>query len=85
MEPFSIPVGRVGFEAAKSQDRKESILGEPTLVFLAPEGGEDDFNFFSRERLGQGDEKIGCSEISIVFDNFVFQDQVVSEGVPSQL
>ena len=33
----------------------------------------------------QGDEAVGRAEVAIVFGNFVFQDQVITEGVPREI
>src|SRR6267378_3256291 len=82
---FSIFFGSVGFDAAQSQNRRKNILGEPALVSLAVKAPYDSLNFFAGDRLSQVNKKIGCPEVSIILDDFVFENQVVSEGVPSQL
>ena len=75
----------VRFEPAQPQNRKESILGKPVFMFLACETLDDILNFFATDRITQMNEKIGRPDISIVLDDFVFQDEVIPECVPSQL
>src|SRR5438094_6955646 len=75
----------VRFEPAQPQNRKESILGKPVFMFLACETLNDILNFFATDRITQMNEKIGRPDISIVLDDFVFQDEVSPECVPSQL
>src|SRR5258706_9714548 len=82
---FGIFVGSVGFDAAQSQNRGKNIFGEPVLAFLAFEALHDGSDFLAGDRLAQGYKQVGCPKISIVFDDFVFQDQVVPERVPGQL
>ena len=75
----------VRFEPAQPQNRKESILGKPVFMFLACETLNDILNFFATDRITQMNEKIGRPGISIVLDDFVFQDEMIPECVPSQL
>ena|SRR5438093_11404223 len=75
----------VRFESAQPQNRKEGILGKPVLMFLACEALDDILDFFMTDRIVQMNEKIGRADVSIVLDDFVFQDKVIPECVPSQL
>src|SRR5437867_4777452 len=75
----------VRFQSPQAQSRNEGILGKPVLMFLACETLNDILNFFTTDRIVQMNEKIGRPNIPIVLDDFVFQDKVIPECVPSQL
>src|SRR2546425_7963515 len=82
---FGIFFGSVGFDAAQSQNRRKRILHEPALVLLALKAIQDSPNFSFDDGFAQVDEEIWRAHISVVLDDFIFQYQVVSERVPSQL
>lgn len=85
VESFGILFGSIGFDAAQSENRRKCVLGEPTFLPLALEALQDGLDFFLGDGLWQVDKKIGCPQISIILDDFVFENQVVSVRVPSQL
>jgi len=78
-------IGSIGFDAALSQNRRKSIFGDPVLVSLSDKAPYDSLTFLASDRLIQVKKYIGCPKISITFDDFVYQDQMVSKCVPSQV
>src|SRR6266851_4513062 len=71
----------VGPDPLKAQ---ESIGGEPLLGALRWKRIKNVFCLSIAGKAVQCDETIWCSQISIVLGNLIFQDQVVSKGVPGQ-
>lgn len=85
VERLSVFFRSVGFETAKSEHREERVLGEPVSVSLAPEALQDILTLRSANSFTQMHIKIGAADISIVLDDFIFQNQVIPECVPRQV
>src|SRR5260370_10084636 len=84
MEALRITANSVGFDAANPVERQESIGGEPLLRALRWKRIKNVSCLSIAGRAVQCDETIWCCQISIVLGNLIFQDQVVSKGVPGQ-
>ena len=42
-------------------------------------------DFFAIDRFIQVDKEVRYAKIAVIFRNFIFQDEVVSKGIPGQL
>ena len=65
---------RATLDAAQFQNRRKNIFGEPALVSLALEALQDSLNFLAGDGLIQMNKKIGHPEVSIIFNDFIFEN-----------
>lgn len=63
----------------------ERIRGEPLLVALRFEASRQVFDFAITCLLVEIHKNVGITEVTIVFENFVFENQVIAPSVPGQL
>src|SRR5512132_589415 len=85
VEAFGQSRRRIRLQATKTQRRHEQISCEPALAALTPVTGKNDVDLPLADRFRQRREQPGRSEVTVVFRNLVFQDEVVAERVPGQL
>src|SRR5262245_51883821 len=62
----------------------EHICGKPVFRSLSFEMASDQGNLASRELTGDRYKDIRTTEVTVIFNDFVLQDQLVPPGVPGQ-
>jgi hypothetical protein len=74
-----------GLHSPQPQKGPKGIFREPVFLYLSFENLEDMLNLPAAHRLGQLHKKVGLSQITIIFWNFVFQNEFASKGIPGQI
>src|SRR2546422_10261037 len=72
----------IGFDAPQTGDRLECIAGEPRASTLAGKALHQHFALTLQLRAAQRHECIGNAEVAVVLRDFVFEDEMVAEGIP---
>ena len=65
--------------------RFKGVARKPVLANLRLKILHEQLYFSTAEFFGKGDEQIGLAEVSIVLGDFVFQNQVIPEGIPGEV
>ena len=65
--------------------RRESIFRKPVFICLSVEMAHQKADFFAIDRFIQVDKEVRYAKIAVIFRNFIFQDEVISKGIPGQL
>ena len=63
----------------------KSVAGEPMLRGLSFEMSQEELGLPKAELLRERHKHIRRPKIPIILQNFVFQDQVIPKGIPSQV
>src|SRR5215469_2120744 len=85
IKAFSKSAFGLCFHPPDSKNGAKRIFGKPWLAGLGVERTQNVRDLTLAKRLIETHEEIGCSPIAIVLRNFIFEDQVIPEGVPRQL
>src|SRR4029434_6486030 len=85
VEGFGMAAGCVALHSTHAQEGPEEILREPALAGLAWEAGKDHLDFPPTERVVERYEDIRRPEVAVVLGDLVFENELVSEGVPREL
>src|SRR5580704_7660465 len=85
VKSFRVSSFRVRFDPADSQQRTESVFGEPLLAGLRAKRSENVPNFCFAQRFVKPHKEIGRTEISVILRNLVLEDQMIAKCVPGQL
>ena len=85
VKSFGKPRWGSGFNSTQPQQAVEKVLGKPLFASLRAEVAHQKFHLPATNRATQRDKEVRGAQVGIVFRDFVFQDQVVPKGVPSQL
>jgi hypothetical protein len=73
------------FHSPKTHQGEKGITVEPMLGALGEKEFLQIFHFFVRQRFADLHEAIRGTEVTVIFWNFVFQQQVIPECVPGQI
>jgi hypothetical protein len=73
-----------GFYAPNSKGRHESIGCKPIPVPLTPKGVHHEVNFLLANLFIQMNKEIRGTEVAVVFYDFIFKDEMVSESIPGK-
>ena len=73
---------RRALNSSDSMDGFERVTSKPMLRRLSLEMLHEQIYFASGDFLGKRNEHIGLTQISIVFEYFIFEDEMVPERVP---
>src|SRR6266404_782302 len=81
---FRVFLRRPGLDATDPHQRHEGVGGEPVLVPLALKAVHQQLDLLQACGLIQVHEHVGRPNVTVVFHDFVFEDQVIAVGVPRQ-
>src|SRR5262245_32176665 len=84
-ECFGEARGSVAFYTAQPQQRPERLLVEPLSPRLGWEHLKQALDLVLAEILCKRHEQIGPPKVAVIFHDLVFENHVVSPGVPGQL
>src|SRR4029453_6685298 len=85
VEAFSVLPGCFRLDSSNSQKRQECVRGEPVFLPLGLEAVHYHADLFLADGIVEMNEEIGTSQIAVVFQDFIFQDELIPVGVPRQL
>src|SRR5438128_7104145 len=85
MKRLSVALGRVALDAPDGHERAEGFGTEPSPRRLGRKVGVEVLDLLLSLRPRQRNIEVRVSQIAFVFWYLVFQNQVVSVGVPGQL
>src|SRR5215470_1877835 len=84
VKSLGISIGSLRFHAPDPQERQKRIGREPVLVLLALEALHDRRDLSVTGRLVEVHKDVGRSEVPVILQDLVFEDQLVSKRVPCQ-
>src|SRR6185295_4126165 len=73
------------FHAAKARQAAEGFFVEPGFRTLRAEMAMQEFDLAAQDFLAEFDIEVRLAQIAIPFRNFVFEDELIAEGVPGEL
>src|SRR5262245_16557864 len=85
VEGLGVPVRSIRFHPAKPEDAQEEILGEPPSIPLGLEVRQQVLDLSPGKRVVEMNEDVGGAKVAVVLWNLVFEDEMVTKGVPGQL
>src|ERR1700730_2615006 len=74
-----------GLHSAQPNNGLKRIFRKPVFLYLSFENVEDMFNLLTAHRFSQLHKEVGLSQVTIIFWNFVFQNEFASKGIPGQI
>ncbi len=84
MKSFGETAGTIAFNTANPHKGLKGIRSKPMVVGLGRETVHDTLYLsFALARI-QWNKCIGLSQVAVVLGNFVFENQVIPEGIPGQ-
>ena len=85
VEGFGITFWCVAADASQPRQGKKGVVAEPGARVLASEVLANEFDFAAYLSAGHGYEKAGIGEVAVIFRNLVFEDEMVSKCVVSEI
>jgi hypothetical protein len=85
MEGFGEAAFGIALDSAEPQQSLEHAGIKPRLFPLRGKVRQQVLDFLASDGFGKRDKKVRGAEIAFVFCDFVFENQVIAKGVPSQL
>ena len=85
MKAFSKASGRVRFDAAQTEQPEKEVFGKPLLAPLRSEKAHQRPDLAFGHGFGERHEEIRLAQVRIIFGNFVFHDEVITESIPGKL
>lgn len=73
----------IAFHASQAQEREKYVGLKPALGTLGFECLNDDLHFLLAQFNWKGYKNVRLPQITVVFGNLVFQNQMIPKGVPS--
>src|ERR1700719_1958091 len=84
IKSFGISAGRVALHPPQSHDREESLGFKPMLPVLRFKGLHEVFDLFLTDLFSEGYKDVRLSHVTVIFRNFVFENQMIAKRVPGQ-
>lgn len=75
----------IAFHATQPRQRHKGIRGEPVLVTLTGKAVEQNLSLVFMICGGRLSVKVRGAQVAVIFWNFVFQNEMVAEGIPGQI
>ena len=85
MESLGVAAPGNAFHSPQAHESKKCFLLEPTLCVLRLESIHDVTDLLLVNFLLERHEEVRLSQVSVVFRNLVFHDEVIAKRVPGQL
>ena len=84
MEAFGKASGRVGFDTAQTEQSEKEVFREPLLAPLCAKKAHQPLHLAFGHGFGKGHKEIWLAQIRIILGDFVFHNQVITEGIPGK-
>ena len=84
-ESFCEACGRGTFDSADAVHCLEGAPGEPMLRCLSLKVVQEELNLSFASFLGKRHEHLRTTQVAIIFEDFILEDQVISECVPGEV
>src|SRR5690348_1350185 len=85
IEGFSVTAGRDALHTPQPHQPQKGFLGEPRLRSLRFKSFHQTADFFVADFCIQRHEKVRLSHVAVILWNFVFENQMIPERIPSKL
>src|SRR5277367_4290180 len=85
VEPLRVAAGGVRLHAPDPHEAQEGFPVEPSLGALRCKRLEQIIDLLLVERCFQWHKQVWPTDVAVVLWNFVFENEMVSKGVPGQL
>jgi hypothetical protein len=85
IKSFGVFLRRPGLHSSYSKDGKKHVFGKPMLFRLTAEPFQKDTDFFPAYSIAQANIVIRRTEITVVFRDFVFQNEMAPKCIPRQI
>ena len=85
IEALGVFPRRPRLHTTEPQQRPEEVRRKPIFISLSLKMGHEQADLFLAGRVVQVNEEIGGTHIAVPLRDFIFEDEVIPEGIPGQL